>query len=136
MVIKKIFWLVNLVIVNCFVIFNKIQVSKGFLTIKQKEFRLNLFHQLIESLTLRPVVKRGRHKLLSREDRLKNEQHFIGKREKGKHKDCAVCSKRTPTGKRKQTIYYCTTCPNQPSLCLQVCFKRYHIMENYKSKYK
>lgn len=40
-----------------------------------------------------------------------------------KRKLCRVCNKR---GKRKQTIYVCTACPDKPGLCPEECFVTFH----------
>jgi hypothetical protein len=57
--------------------------------------------------------------------------HFIAKCEtsdKGRklRKKCRQCFKKQI---RKDTMYYCRTCPNFPGLCLE-CFKPYHMNEN------
>ncbi|XP_040178266.1 zinc finger protein 37 homolog [Rana temporaria] len=41
---------------------------------------------------------------------------------------CRVCSKR---GMRRDTRYYCPSCPNHPGLCIKNCFRRYHTLVNY-----
>ena len=44
---------------------------------------------------------------------------------KGKtlRKKCRICSQKKI---RKDTVYYCSDCPEQPGLCLERCFKIYH----------
>lgn len=36
---------------------------------------------------------------------------------------CKLCSQ---NNRRKDTTYYCKSCPGEPALCLQGCFQRYH----------
>lgn len=64
-----------------------------------------------------------------------SERHFIGLQIDKKHKpNCIVCSimpyqcKQGGKGKckRKQTIYICKNCPEQPPLCPVPCFEDYH----------
>uniref|UniRef100_A0A668AWS2 Uncharacterized protein n=1 Tax=Myripristis murdjan TaxID=586833 RepID=A0A668AWS2_9TELE len=70
-------------------------------------------------------------------------QHFLGLREGGSKPDCKVCSsrKRGPAegsskkSGRKQTAFFCKTCPEQPALCPVPCFETYHTKMVYKPKY-
>ena len=41
---------------------------------------------------------------------------------------CKVCTKK---GKRKDTSYMCTQCPNQPALCVYPCFELFHTLKDY-----
>lgn len=61
--------------------------------------------------------------------RLDRKPHFIGRSPVGR--DCTVCSKRE-NNSRHRTVYYCDTCTNQPFLCPDICFTRYHTLPNYK----
>lgn len=126
---KLFFWIFNLAIVNSFILFNKEKKSRNMSVVKQKDFRINLFNQLIESVPHNNSKKRRRPIILNRESRLTHNNHFI---EKGKNKDCVVCSYRSIPGRRKQTVYYCKTCELKPAMCLDDCFERYHTIKHYR----
>ena len=51
------------------------------------------------------------------------EHHFGNRRPR-----CVVCSVGKQT--RHQSVHYCKTCPDQPTLCITPCFERYHSMED------
>ena len=57
-------------------------------------------------------------------------KHFMAQFGKSKP-DCIVCSDRKAK-KRKQTFYYCKSCPDKPALCTLPCFERYHTLYKYK----
>jgi len=38
-------------------------------------------------------------------------------------KRCKVCADKKI---RKETIYYCNQCEDEPGLCLEQCFKEFH----------
>lgn len=54
--------------------------------------------------------------------------HFI---EKAQNKLSCVACERDGRTRRVYSSYHCNTCPDQPSLCLDQCFERYHTMEDY-----
>ncbi|XP_041955570.1 piggyBac transposable element-derived protein 4 [Alosa sapidissima] len=63
-------------------------------------------------------------------------RHFLGQHEKSRP-DCKVCStrKRSPDDAhrgRKQTPFFCKTCPDHPALCPTDCFEMYHTKLVYK----
>ena len=43
-------------------------------------------------------------------------------------KPCRVCTKNK---KRKETRYFCGVCPEKPALCIDKCFKEYHIQHGH-----
>ena len=49
-------------------------------------------------------------------------QHWFERHPDKKRKTCAVCNPRT------RTYYFCNSCPGQPSLCLDPCFRLYHMI--------
>lgn len=60
-------------------------------------------------------------------------QHFPGVvpptgKKSRPQKRCRVCSKQ---GIRKDTIYHCETCPSQPGLCINECFRIYHTSVDF-----
>ena len=58
---------------------------------------------------------------------LDRKQHFMGRT--SSDGDCIVCSGQ---GRRHRTIYFCKTCSNNPFLCPDTSFERYHSLVNYK----
>ena len=61
-------------------------------------------------------------------DRLNKQQHFLGRREM---QDCVVCSNHA-TEERHRSKLFCTTCRSYSRLCPNVCFERYHTLNNFK----
>lgn len=47
-----------------------------------------------------------------------------GENTRVKRRRCVVCWEQKKL--RKDSIYYCPLCPNQPGLCLTPCFRQYH----------
>ena len=50
--------------------------------------------------------------------------HFPMRREN--RRDCVMCSNRKG-GERRLTYYTCDKCPDMPALCVEPCFKNYHM---------
>jgi hypothetical protein len=44
-------------------------------------------------------------------------------------KDFAVCSNRNMKGGRRETSFYCNTCPRKPDLHPNKCFAIYHAVK-------
>ena len=64
----------------------------------------------------------------------RQEERFVGRHyiEQGKtRRRCIVCNNPT-TGQRHNTIFFCKTCSCNPPLHPNVCFERYHELNNYK----
>ena len=57
-------------------------------------------------------------------------RHFPAMFEKSKP-DCIVCSDRKAK-RRKQTSFFCKTCPEKPALCQMPCFEKFHTELKYK----
>jgi len=51
---------------------------------------------------------------------------LLPKSEKTTKVQCKRCSYCKEIGKRKDTSYYCSLCPQNPPLCLGSCFENYH----------
>lgn len=52
-------------------------------------------------------------------------KNALGRRNnKTSRRRCFVCSSQ---GVRKETMYHCEGCPDKPALCLEDCFKKYHV---------
>ena len=54
-----------------------------------------------------------------------NTSHFPKKGDK--RRDCVVCSDRKEGGKRRLVYHTCDKCPDKPALCVEPCFKKYHL---------
>ncbi|XP_077545885.1 uncharacterized protein LOC144158704 isoform X4 [Haemaphysalis longicornis] len=65
-------------------------------------------------------------------ERLNGRSHFIYKLPGGSSKDCAVCSNRKTKGGRRETVFFCKTCSNNPGLHPGECFKRFHTELKYR----
>ena len=67
---------------------------------------------------------KSRTQVCSMSEHLLESCHFLTKGDK--RKDCVVCSDRK-AGNRTTTVYTCDACPDKPALCVEPCFKKYHI---------
>jgi hypothetical protein len=80
----------------------------------------------------RTAKKRGRLSSTDVEDRLNGKLHLIQARGGKVTKDCAVCSNRKVNGGRRETSFYCDTCPRKPGFHPNKCFAMYHTMNKYR----
>lgn len=141
---KKVFlWGFEVAFVNSFILYNEyhktlnpIQRDSGDYSTNLKTFRKQLVARLIPSprsdYNSRPGVRMGvglcDPSLDSDEPgqvpgaSLSTVPHFIGKREKSS-RICAVCN---ANNKKKETVYYCKTCPSNPYLHIPDCFNLFH----------
>lgn len=102
-----------MLLMNSYYLFNKYHAGSS---ITLYDFRLSVLSKLLP--------KHSKPKSLS----LK-EGHFPTKYEVGKNgrvvrRRCKLCYMNEKT--RKDTSYFCAICPEQPSLCLEPCFKNLH----------
>ncbi|KAL2731765.1 piggyBac transposable element-derived protein 4-like [Vespula squamosa] len=65
----------------------------------------------------------------SDEPRLNGKLHIVLK---GAKRDSKVCFNRNKSGDRRETSYYCDTCPDKPRMHTEDCFTKYHTKNNYK----
>ncbi|XP_050312885.1 piggyBac transposable element-derived protein 4-like [Anthonomus grandis grandis] len=82
------------------------------------DFRLSIIEKLLGPLPTEPLPKiRITHlpELCPKPD---------GENTRVKRRRCAVCWEQKK--QRKDSIYYCPLCPNQPGLCLTPCFRVFH----------
>ena len=129
---KMFFWLLEVAVVNSFILYNlnieRNQKSK----LSHKKYRLQLIKSLVGDVRNRERRKRGRPSISDEEERLNGKPHFIYANEKSNSKDCAVCSNRKVKGGRRETVYYCKTCTRKPGLHPGECFEKYHTLKTYK----
>ena len=127
---KMFFWLLEVAIVNSYILFNLNRKQQGLKEVRHKKFRKSLILQLVGNVRNKNANKcRGRIVDVEGCDRLTG-KHFVDKIPNGKAKDCAVCSDRKV--KRIQTVYHCETCERKPGLHPGICFKKYHTEKKYK----
>ena len=116
---KGFFWMIEVVVVNSYIIYNSHTASKRKLTHKEfrRELIVSLCHPFINSRTPQPTRHDQTLECLQG-------RHFP---ETGrKRRDCRVCSSRQPNGARHLTATMCVTCSDKPALCIGDCFRRYH----------
>ena len=127
---KLFFYLVDIAIVNSFLLFKQLHPERSRTTLPH--FKVQLARQLLESADIPDYTKRGRPRSLPTPDRLRGkDSHFPelipvqGKR-RNQYKRCTVCLKH---GVRKETKYQCEVC-HEP-LCPAPCFKNFHSLNDY-----
>lgn len=121
---KIFFWLLEVAVVNSYLLYKNVQGQFGQKAMNHAEFRLSLIEDLVaERMALRRKRKRGRKPQGPPEERLMG-RHFLSKKQKGTR--CVVCIKK---GQRKDTIYFCKTCVSTPSLHPDECFEIYHTQK-------
>lgn len=138
---KLFFYLVNLTLVNSFVLYKKFAIAD-----KKKDhygFRNALVCALLEEagdVACRDV-RRGRPILQENPTRLSSRcfPEYIpakpGAKRQRPCRDCVVCNpkKKDRQGhKRVQTSYWCPDC--KVAMCPDTCFKAYHKLKNYRNE--
>ena len=127
---KLFFYMVDIAVVNAFLIFKKLRKNKQRITLTQ--FKVNLAGQLLEVAEISDYSSRGRPRSLPTPDRLRGKDgHFpkYNPTPDGRaffYKRCTVCLKH---GKRKETKFQCDKC--EVPLCILPCFKDFHTKINF-----
>lgn len=145
---KKVFlWGFEVAFVNSFILYNEhhkmagyVQRDAGDYSTNLKTFRKQLVARLIPSprsdYNSRPGIRMGVDLCDATVNAdggggggaqpppasLSTVPHFIGKRDKSS-RICAVCN---ANNKKKETVYYCKTCPSNPYLHIPDCFNLFH----------
>lgn len=121
---KVFFWIVEVAMVNSYIIYTRHTDARRKLT--HKDFRKDLVMALCdEQRNLRSCRHVPRRDVTL--ERLRG-SHFPDKDQT--RRDCRVCSVRGAGGQRHLTPYICSTCSDRPHLCIGECFKRYHTQTN------
>ncbi|KAM7302856.1 hypothetical protein ISCGN_018364 [Ixodes scapularis] len=128
---KLFFWMLEVSIVNSYLLMKMQMDAKGLKGQKHLQYRRKLIEQLVGDLRVRPK-KRGPASQSDCEERLDGRQHFIYKLPERSSKDCAVCSDRKTKGGRRETVFFCNTCSKHPSLRPGECFKKYHTLTKFR----
>ena len=89
---KMFFWLLEVAVVNSFILYNLSAVANQKPKLSHKKYRLELMKALVGDVRNREGKKRGRPSTSDQEEWLNNKPHFIYANEKRNSKDCAVCS--------------------------------------------
>jgi Transposase IS4 len=129
---KMLFWLLEVGIVNSFILHNIQREMDGKKKVTHLQYRKALLVQLVGDVRNKNALRRGRPSTASKEERLDGKSHFIMLRPNSRTKDCSVCSNRKIKGGRRETVYFCETCERKPGLHPGDCFKKYHTEVNYK----
>lgn len=125
---KVFFWLLEVSVVNSYIIYSEVQKKGGLKPMSHVDFRRSLVLDLVsERIAQKPNKRRpGRPAQRPEEERLTG-RHFLKQREK-KWNRCVVCKKK---GLRRETTYVCKTCPNEPPLHPDECFEDYHTKQTF-----
>ena len=125
---KLFFYMIDISIVNSFLLFKKLH--GGIQTLPQ--FKVELARQLLQSADIPDYSSPGRPRSLPTPDRLRGKNgHFLENNpvpegRKAFYKRCTVCLKH---GTRKETKFQCDKC--KVPLCPVPCFKDYHTKTNF-----
>ena len=112
---KVAFHFIEEVVLNSFILFDKVIGKKRFL-----QFKLLLIRQMLGDVTMeqnfQSLLNVGRHfpELVPPTDKKEKPQ-----------KRCVVCTKEK---KKKESRYQCKTCSNHPGLCPALCFEIFHTV--------
>ena len=112
---KVFFWLMETTIVNSYIIYHEVAEDLcSHLAYRQRVLEI-LATRCVSSAPPRPRAGRPskRPRLEDAPERLNQNLHVMGKREQ--LRDCIVCSTQV-VGGRHSTVYYCKTCPGDPTL--------------------
>ena len=116
---KVFFWMVEVVVVNSYILYSKHTDSHRKLT--HKEFRRELVLALCQPLRDETTHRQP----ASRDQTLEclRGHHFP---ESGStRRDCRIYSTRGPGGSHHLTTTFCGTCSDHPHLCIGECFRVY-----------
>ena len=137
---KKLFFhLVNLAVINAFVLHKKFAPDGQ--RHNHHAFRISLCKALLAEAPDAPKPKPcGRRHSNEKPTRL-SERHFpaeipaaLGAKSKRPCRDCGACNvekKKREGSKRRQTSFWCPEC--EVPLCVPKCFHAYHTLQDYKS---
>lgn len=124
---KMFFWLLEVAIVNSYILYKHQQTQYQNKPLSHADFRYSLIDNLVAEKISEPKQrKRGRQPQGPPQQRLDGKQHFMGRKPKAVR--CVVCAKK---GVRRETIYFCKTCDENPSLHPDDCYELYHTKVNF-----
>jgi hypothetical protein len=127
---KVFFWLLEVSVINSYLLYVAVQNSHHNKPLKHKQFRQSPLQSLVkDKVTLSGQIEKqtpGRPIQGPPDERLTG-RHFMRRKEKGKGR-CVVCQNKR---KRKEAIYFCNTCTRKPYLHPDTCFQTYHTCKHY-----
>lgn len=125
---KVFFWMMEVAVVNAYILYTQHTNDRRKMAHKQfrRELVLALCQPQRDNTTQRHLSIRD-HTL----ERLRG-QHFpeTGSARRG----CRVCSSRKPGGVRHLTTAFCSTCSDNPHLCIGDCFRKYHTRATFREE--
>jgi Transposase IS4/DDE_Tnp_1-like zinc-ribbon len=111
---KVFFWLLEVSVVNAYVLCRESLPEEQKGRTNLKSYRKELIKQLVGNLEENFKPKSDRDFLNVKIP------HLLGK---NSSRRCLLCSRKKI---RKETVYYCATCPSRPFLHIPECFNEYH----------
>ncbi|CAK9816518.1 PiggyBac transposable element-derived protein 4 [Anthophora quadrimaculata] len=123
---KLFFWGMEISLVNSYLLYKLEKTKRGEKPLSHLRFLKTLVEQLRGPYRQQREQASTSH---SDEIRLNGKLHVILK---GPKRDCKVCSDRSTPAGRRETSYYCDTCPDKPRMHLGYCFTKYHTKTNYR----
>jgi len=102
---------IQMLLLNSYNLYNQSQVGSK---MTLYDFRLSILSELLPAFPKPRLDTKRKHI---------PKTHEIGKNGRVLRKRCCVCAEKKI---RKDTSYFCPTCPNQPSICLEPCFAKFH----------
>ena len=102
---------IQMPLLNSYNLYNQSQVGSK---MTLYDFRLSILSELLPAFPKPSLDVKRKHI---------PKTHEIGKSGRALRKRCCVCAKKKI---RKDTSYFCSICPNHPSLCLEPCFVKFH----------
>ncbi len=118
---KVFFWMVEVVVVNAYIVYTVHTDARRKLT--HKQFRRELVLALCEEQRSSAMSHRPQRRPNQTLERLRG-SNFPDTA--ATHRDCRVCSVRGPAGQQRLTTSFCNTCSDHPHLCIGDYFQKYH----------
>ncbi|XP_053977063.1 piggyBac transposable element-derived protein 4-like [Hylaeus volcanicus] len=131
---KLFFWGLELCARNSYILYKESLRTEGKTPMAHLIFLRKLVDQLVGSFR-DGCTSRGRPSTSDKEERLNGKLHILRRNDRGRSRDCLVCSNRRVKGGRRESAYHCDTCSRKPGLHIGDCFEKYHTQENYKTQY-
>ena len=132
---KLYFFILEMSITNSFILYNLHMKATNKKQLRHRLYREQLSKELVGEIRNPNFGKRRKVNPIAQEARLDGLFHGIDQMPNNRKRDCLVCSDRKRPGGRKETTYYCITCPSQPPLHPKYSFTAYHTKRDYKIKY-
>ena len=121
---KLMFWLMEVAIVNLYILYSETMAK----SLSHADYCRSVVVDLCERLPVGDVQ-------LCLMQPTRQEERFQGRHyiKRGQTRRCFIVCNDPTKGQRHDTIYYCKTCKSNPPLHVDLCFERYHELNNYKS---